>query len=120
MPAGALFVEACRWAWVPSRIYCVAGILFQLYLLTKRDVDDLIALAAAGRIDLDGIADLLADQRARDRRGDRHFAAFHIGLIFTDDLVSLLFFGVVVDERHRGAEHDRIAGKFRQIDALGP
>ena len=62
---------------------------------------DLVAARAAGRIDLDRVADFLADQRARDRRGDGDAARLHIGFLVADDLVGLLFLGVLVDERRR-------------------
>jgi hypothetical protein len=77
----------------------------------KGDADDLVGLAAARRVDVDGIADLLADQGARDRRADRDLAGLHVGLRLADDLVELLFLGVVVDQLDGGAELDRVAGR---------
>src|SRR6476659_2118215 len=58
---------------------------------------DLVGLAAAGGQDLDDVALLLADDRTRDRRGDGHAAALHVGLVLADDLVAGLLLGVLVD-----------------------
>src|SRR5262245_9893266 len=85
----------------------------------ERDLDDLVRFGAARRIHLDAVALLLADERARDRRGDRDTAGMHIGLGFTDDLVDLLLFGVLVDECHGGPELDRRAVQFADVDDLG-
>ena len=52
----------------------------------ERHLEHLVALAAAGRVHLDGVTLLLADERARRRRGDRHLADLHIGFGFADDL----------------------------------
>src|ERR1700691_5634157 len=70
-------------------------------------LEDFIALAAARRGHLDAIARLLADQRARGRRGDRHFARLHVRLALADELKLPLFFGVFVDQRDGRAELDR-------------
>src|SRR5579863_9021255 len=49
-------------------------------------VDDFVRLAAARRVDLDHVADRLADHRAGGRRGDRDLARLHVGLGVADDL----------------------------------
>src|SRR5271156_5737890 len=73
------------------------------------NLEDYVALASAGRVHFDGIADFLADQRARGRRSYRHFAGPDVGFGLADDLERLLDLRVLVDQRHRGAELDRRA-----------
>src|SRR5271156_6329783 len=73
------------------------------------DLEDFVALPPAGRVNFHGIADFLADQRARGRRSDRHFAGPDVGFGLADDLERLLDLGVLVDQRHHGAELDRQA-----------
>ena len=51
------------------------------------DGDDLVALHAAGRLYLGGVAFFLADQRTRDRAGDVDEAVLQVGFVFADDLV---------------------------------
>src|SRR5689334_18610700 len=72
--------------------------------LVPGDVDDLdLALALRGH-DLRGVADLLADQRARHRRPDRDPAALDAGLVLADDRQGLALAVVGVLDRHGGAE----------------
>ena len=61
----------------------------------------------------------LADERTRDRRGDRDLAVAHARLEVADDLVFDLLVGVLVDERDGGAELDRVAGQLRGVDDIG-
>src|ERR1700746_1543506 len=77
--------------------------------LAPLDLGDLVGLGAAGRVDLDGRAFLLADQRTRERRGDGDFALLGIGLDLADELPHLLLLGVLVDQSDGGAELDDIA-----------
>ena len=72
-----------------------------------------------GVFHLDGVALLLADQRARCRRGDRHLADLHVGLALADDLVDLLLFRILVDHRHGRAEHHGRARELGHVDHLG-
>uniref|UniRef100_A0A0N4ZAR3 NAD-specific glutamate dehydrogenase n=1 Tax=Parastrongyloides trichosuri TaxID=131310 RepID=A0A0N4ZAR3_PARTI len=76
-------------------------------------------LHAAGRVDLDHVADLLGDQGAGDRRGDGDLAQLHVGLVFADDLIDAFFLGVLVHEGDGGAELDLVAGQFGHVDDLG-
>src|SRR5690606_22127944 len=50
------------------------------FVLLPLDLEDLIGLHAAGRVDLDHVADLLGDQGAGDRGGDGDLAQLHVGL----------------------------------------
>src|SRR5690606_36061808 len=74
------------------------------------DVDDLVLARASGRFDGDAVAGMLADQRARHRRGNRDQAQLDVGLQVADDLVALLLVGLDVGDRHLGAEYDLVAG----------
>src|SRR5207302_5929320 len=67
------------------------------------DVDDLVALQAAGGLDLDDLAGLLADERLADRRGVGDAVRLDVGLVLADDLPGGgLAVGLDVDG---GAEH---------------
>src|SRR5437868_609824 len=83
------------------------------------DLGDLVGLGAAGSHDLHGRALLLADQRARQRRGDGDAALLGIGFGLADDLPYRLLLGVFVDQRDGGAEHDGVAGELRDVDDVG-
>ena len=85
----------------------------------ERDLEDLVALAAARRVDLDRVALLLADQGAGRGRGDRDLALLHVGLHLADDLVGLLLLGILILERDRAAEHHRVALQLGDVDDLG-
>src|SRR6476661_8631359 len=87
--------------------------------LPPLDLLDLVFLGAARRDDLDGCALRLADQRARERRGDRDAALLGVSLRLADDLPHLLLVGVLVDQRHGRAELDGVAGELRDVDDLG-
>src|SRR6266850_5500056 len=50
------------------------------------DVDDLVALQAAGGLHLDDLAGFLADERLADRRGIRDAPGFDVGFVLADDL----------------------------------
>ena len=52
-------------------------------------------------------------------RTDGDPARAHVRLGLADDLVGLLFLGVLVDELHRGAELDPVPGELRDVDHLG-
>src|SRR6516162_563427 len=88
-------------------------------LLAPLDLGDLVGLGAAGRHDLDGGALLLADQCARERRGDRDLAFLGIGFHLAHDLPHLLLLGVFVDQCHRRAELDGVARELRDVDDVG-
>src|SRR6266568_9138538 len=85
----------------------------------EADLDDLVGLGTARRRHLDALADLLADQRAGERRGYRQATGADIGLVLADDLEGLLLIGLLVGERHCRAELDHRAGQFRDVDDLG-
>src|SRR6185295_7720001 len=51
------------------------------------DLDDLVALHAAGRLHVGRVAGFLADHRAGDRRADRDQALLQVGLVVAHDLV---------------------------------
>src|SRR5690606_36253230 len=58
------------------------------------DVDDLELPRAGRRLDGDAVAGVLADQRARHRRGDRDQAELDVGFEVADDLVALFLVGL--------------------------
>jgi hypothetical protein len=60
---------------------------------------------AAGRLHFHRLARVLADQRARDWRGDRDLARLDVGLVFADDLVAHGRAIGFVLEVHRRAKH---------------
>ena len=68
-----------------------------LAVLAPLDLHDLVGLGAAGRDHFDVRALLLAEQRARQRRGDRDAAGLGVGFRLADDLPDLLLVGVLVD-----------------------
>src|SRR3954471_115749 len=91
---------------------------FAIGRLFVADVDDLVALHAAGGLDFDHLAGFLADQRARDRRANGDAARLDVGLVLANDLPGgVLAAGFDV---HGGAEHAAAVGvhQFR-IDDLG-
>jgi len=49
-------------------------------------VDDLVALHAAGGLDVDDLAGLFADERLADRRGVGDAVRLDVGLVLADDL----------------------------------
>src|SRR5258705_4480852 len=87
--------------------------------LPPLDLGDFVCLGAAGRHDFHRRALLLADQRARERRGDGDAALLGVGLDFADDLPDRFLVGVLVDQRDGGAELDGVAGEFRDVDDVG-
>src|SRR5579859_1036017 len=83
------------------------------------DLDDFIGFRPAGRDDLHLRALFLTDQRAGERRCNGDPALLGVGLGLADDLPDRLLVGVLVDQGHRGAERDGVAGQFRDVDHLG-
>src|SRR5581483_8722434 len=73
-------------------------------VLDPLDLEDLVGSDAAGGVDLDHVADLLADHRPGDRGGDGDLARAHVGLVLADDLVARLFLGVLVEQAYGGPE----------------
>ena len=67
-------------------------------MLLELDADDFVGACAARGLDLDGVADGLADQRAAERRGDRDAPLGDVGLVVADDLVVHLLVGVLVGQ----------------------
>src|SRR5579871_346396 len=88
-------------------------------LLAPLDLGDLVGLGAAGCHHLDGGAFLLADEGARQGRGDGDLALLGVGLDFPDDLPDGLLLGVLVDDGYGGAEFDGVAGEFCDVDDVG-
>src|SRR5580692_11745792 len=83
------------------------------------DLGDLVGLGAAGSHDLHRGALLLADQRARQRRGDRNLALLGVGFDLANDLPHRLFLGGLRDLRNGNAEFDGVAEKLRDVDDVG-
>src|SRR6056297_2147439 len=81
-------------------------------------LDHLVGTLAARRADLDAVALLLADEGAGDRRFHVEQALLDIGLVLAHDLPGVPGLGVLVDQRHGGAELDR-ARQARGVDHLG-
>ena len=85
---------------------------FKTLMLAPLDFGDLVGLGAAGRDDFHRRALLLADQRARQRRGDGDAAFLGVGLRLADDLPHRLLVGVLIDQGDGGAELDGVAAQF--------
>src|SRR5262249_45679455 len=81
--------------------------------------DDLELAHALRGLRAHGVADLAADHRARDRRGDRDEAGLDVGLVLADDAVGLAFAAVGVLDGHRRAEDDLLARQARRVDDVG-
>src|SRR5262249_15333529 len=117
--AGLLDVDVALLALAPATARSAAA---RHRLSSRSDVldrGDLVSAAAARRRDLDLVAFLLADQRARDRRADRQQAAFDVRLVLADDLIAGLGAVLHVDEMHRRAEHDlAVRVELRDVDDL--
>ena len=84
------------------------------------DLGDFVGLGAAGGHDFHRRAFFLADQRARQRRGDRDAALLGVGLRFANDLPYGLLVGILVDQRYGGAEFYGVAREFANVDNVGP
>src|SRR3954470_11170208 len=95
------------------------GVVLRAPRSAEQHADDLVRLAAARRLDLDGVTDRLAHQRAGDRRGDRHAPGARVGLRLADDLVGPLLLGVLVDEPDGRTELDPGAVELGHVDDLG-
>src|SRR4249919_344364 len=81
--------------------------------------DDVVFTAAARRLDGDRVALVLADQRARDRRGNGYLPLLDVRFQVPDDLISDFVAGFDVGQVDRGAEHDAVAGiERRDVDQL--
>ena len=85
----------------------------------ESDRDDLVGFGAARGRDLDAVADALADERTRQRRGHREPAVADVGLVLADDLKGLLLVGLLVRERDGRAELDHRARQLGDVDDLG-
>src|SRR5215510_6300200 len=79
--------------------------------------DDVEGLLAGGQLRGHAVADVLADQRAGQRRHDRDAALGRLGLVGAHDLVANLLAGLVLEEHRRG-ERDPVA-RGRRLDDLG-
>src|SRR5262249_37088872 len=88
--------------------------------LDELDPDDLVLLRAAlGRLHDDLVPELLADHRARHRRGPRDLAGLEVRLVEPDDLVGRVLFGLLVLQGDGGAEDDALPREGGRIDDLG-
>ena len=84
------------------------------------DGRDLVATRAVRRLELERIAFVLADQRARERRRYRNQALLDVGFEVADDLVAHLLARILVGEIDHRAEHDLRAGiEAADVDDLG-
>src|SRR5215204_5029354 len=99
--------------WVPA----CAGTTTNL--LAERDGDDLVGFVAARGRDLDAVALALADQRARQGRGNRQPPVLDVGLVLADDPVGLLLVRFLVGQGHGRAEFDDRPRQLRDVDDLG-
>src|SRR5437763_207239 len=81
-------------------------------------LEDLEGLRPAGELRRHRVADLLADQRPRERGQDRDPSAGRLRFVGADDVVPV-FLAALVLEEHRRAERDAIARR-RRVDDLGP
>src|SRR6185437_11137911 len=96
---------------------CASGDTHTDALCGVTHADDVIAALAARRIELEGIAFDLADQRARDRRGNRNASLLDVGFQVADDLVDDRLPAILVFQSHRRAEHHFRAGiQARDVD----
>ena len=69
---------------------------------------------------LGNVADLLADQGARDRGADGHQTQFDVGFIVTHDLVGHVDAAALVFQINRGPEdHAPFGVEGRRVDDLG-
>src|SRR5262249_4320566 len=72
----------------------------------ESDGDHLIGFCAPRRSDFDAFAGALADQRARQRRGDRQSTLADVCFVFADDLKSLFLVGLLIGEGYPRSELD--------------
>src|SRR5262245_20626499 len=108
-----------RWRSGPARTCRACRSATTSRWLFERDLHDLVGLRPVRRGHLDGVADLLADDGAGERRGDGQALGAHVGLVGTDDLVAVLFLGVLVDDGDGGAELHLLARELADVDDLG-
>src|SRR5215813_4250309 len=83
------------------------------------DLEYFIAAAAARRRHFGAVALALADQGARNRRGNGNLALAHIGFVLADNHVLDLVTGVLVLQGDRGPKFDRAARELRSVDHFG-
>src|SRR5256712_12389817 len=82
-------------------------------------LEDREGLLPDGQLRRHRVADLLADQRPRERREDRDPPTGRLRLVGADDLVAV-FLAALVLEEHRRAERDALARRLRADDACPP
>src|SRR5687767_7728688 len=82
------------------------------------NVDDVNLGLTGGTPPHDGVADLCADHRVRERRGPADLARRDVGLVVTDD-AELVLRAVLAFHLHDRAEVDEVARLVRRIDERG-
>src|SRR5690606_36274456 len=80
------------------------------------DVRHLVLALPLGVLHGHGVADFLADQRARDGSADRDPTLLDVGLVLAHDRVTLRFSGLGVLDGHGGAEFDSRTREFGWIE----
>src|SRR5688572_1831137 len=83
------------------------------------DVEDLVALHAAGGLHLDGLAGGFADQGAGDGRADEDAALLDVGLVLADDLPGEGLALVVLDVDGGAEDNAAIGLQAPRVDHLG-
>src|SRR5262249_37754767 len=83
------------------------------------DFHDLIAQRAARHLDLDLLANLLAEQALAARAGGEDLVVVVILVAGSDQLVDLVLAGVEVLDADAGAEDDGVLGQAALIDDVG-
>src|SRR3546814_5476205 len=83
------------------------------------DRQDLVRSLSAGRFDLYLVPDGLADESAGEGRTDRDQPLADVGFVRSDDAIGQFLVGVLVDDLHRGPEHDLVARHLARVDDLG-
>src|SRR3546814_9538315 len=65
------------------------------------------------------VPDGLADESAGEGRTDRDQPLADVGFVRSDDAIGQFLVGVLVDDLHRGPEHDLVARHLARVDDLG-
>jgi integron integrase len=81
-------------------------------------VDDLVALDAAGGLDLDRVAGVLADEGAGDGGADEDAALLDVGFVLADDLPRRRGAGLVLDVDGRAEDDAAVGMDVLRVDDL--
>src|SRR5688572_3367611 len=87
--------------------------------LLKFDLHDFVLDRLDRRLDFDEIADTLSDQCSTDGRLDGDAVELHIGFILPNERILAFGLGLLLDDHHRGAEHDRVRHPSGNLDDPG-